>query len=51
MKIEDLDRPSGKGMQAHPHVVYTIHLVPFDEPYIEAQEITLDGLEEITKPV
>ena len=49
--IEDLDRPSGKGMWACLHVVQAIHLVPFDAPYIEPQEIALDYFEEIAKPV
>ena len=51
MTIEDPDRPSGKGTQAYPCVVYAIHLASFDEPYVEPQEIILDGLEEIAKPV
>ena len=41
--IEDPDVPSGKGMQARPRVVHESHLAPFDEPYIEPQEITLEG--------
>ena len=49
--IEDLDGPSGKGMWACLHVVHASHLAPFDEPYIEPQEITLEGFEEIAKPV
>ena len=51
MTIEDPDGPSGKGMWAWPCVVHASHLAPFDEPYIEPQEITLEGLEEIAKPV
>ena len=51
MTIEDLDGPSRKEMQAHPHVVHTSHLAPFDEPYVEPQEITLDGLEEKAEPI
>ena len=51
MKIEDPDGPSGKGIQARLHVVHICHLAPFDEPYSHPQEITLDGLEEIAKPV
>ena len=49
MTIENSDGPSIKGMQACPHVVHASHLAPFDEPYVEPQEITLDGLEEIAK--
>ena len=51
MTIEDPDRPSGTGMQAHLCVVYANHLAPFDKLYVEPQEITLDGLEEIAKPI
>ena len=51
MTIEDPDGLSGKGMQACLHVVHTSHLAPFDEPYIEPQEIPLDGFEELAKPV
>ena len=49
--IEYPDGASGKGMWACPHVVYASHLAPFDEPYIEPQEITLEGFEEIAEPV
>ena len=38
-------------MRACPHVVHASHLAPFDEPYVEPQEITLDGFEELAKPV
>ena len=48
--IEDPDGPSGKGMRARPCVVHASHLAPFDEPYVEPQEITLDGSEELAKP-
>ena len=51
MKIEDPDGPSGKGMQACLRVVHASHLAPFDEPYIEPQEITLDGFKEFAEPV
>ena len=43
VRIEDPDGPSGKEMQAYPHVVHASHLAPFDEPYVEPQQITLDG--------
>ena len=33
------------------HVVHTSHLAPFGKPYIEPQEITLDGSEEIAEPI
>ena len=49
--IEDPDGLSGKGMQAHLRVVHVAHLAPFDEPYVKPQEITLDGFEELAKPV
>ena len=49
--IEDPDGLSGKRMWAHPRVVYTSHLAPFDKSYVEPQEITLGGLEEIAEPV
>ena len=49
--IEDPDGPSGKGMRAHLPVVHASHLAPFDEPYVEPQEIALEGFEEIAKPV
>ena len=51
MAIEDPDGLSRKGMLAHLHVVHASHLALFDKPYIEPQEITLDGLEEIAKPI
>ena len=51
MTIEDPDGPSGKGMQVRLSVVYESHLAPFDEVYVEPQEITLDGFEEFAKPV
>ena len=51
MTIEDPDGPSGKGMWLRLHVVHASHLAPFDEPYIEPQEITLNGVKEIAKPV
>ena len=51
MTIEDPDGPSGKGTWAHAHVVHVSCLALFDEPYIEPQEITLDGFEEIVEPV
>ena len=47
--IEDPDGPSGKGIQARPRVVHASHLAPFDEPYVEPQEITLAGSEELAK--
>ena len=49
--IEDPDGPSGKGTWARLCVVYASHFAPFDKPDIEPQEITLDGLEEIAKPI
>ena len=49
--IEDPDGLSGKRMWACPHVVHANHLALFDEPYIEPQEITLDGFEELAKLV
>ena len=51
MTIEDLDGPSGKGIWTCLHVVHASHLALFDEPYIEPQEITLNGLEKIAEPV
>ena len=48
--IEDPDGPSGKGMWVHPRIVHASHLGPFAEPYIEPQEITLNGFEELGKP-
>ena len=49
--IEDPDGLSGKGTRACPFVVHASHLAPFDMLYIEPQEITLEGLEELAKPV
>ena len=48
--IEDQDGPSGKGMRVRPRIVHASYLAPFDEPYIEPQEITLNGFEELAKP-
>ena len=33
------------------YIVYASHLALFDEPYIKPQEIALDGLEEMPKPI
>ena len=38
-------------MRAHLHLVHESHLAPFDAPYVESQEITLEGFEEIAEPV
>ena len=49
--IEDPDGPSGNGMQACPRIVHASHLDPFDTPYVEPQEITLESFEEIAEPI
>ena len=49
--IKDSDGPSGKGMQACLFVVHASHLALFDKHYIEPQEITIEGLEEMAEPV
>ena len=36
-------------MWAHPCVVHASHLAPFDEPYVEPQEITLEGSKELAE--
>ena len=51
MTIEVPDGPSGKGMRVRLHVVHASHLAPFDVPYVEPKEITLEGFKEIAEAV
>ena len=41
---------SGRYICMHSITVYVIHLVLFNEPYFELQEITLEVTEELPKP-
>ena len=37
--IEDLDGLGGPSRKAQVHTVHASHLAPFDEPYVEPQEL------------
>ena len=49
--IEDPDKTSGHSRQVWAHTIHTSHLAPFDEPYVESQEIIMEGTKKMPKPV
>ena len=51
MIIKDPDGLRGHGRWAWAHTVHASSLAPFDKPYIEPQEITIDGMEQMPEPV
>ena len=49
--IKDPDGLRGYSRWAWAYIIHASHLAPFDRPYVEPQDITIEGTEEMPKYV